>query len=268
MIWINGKIASQLFINSILDEETYWQQRSRVQWFIQGDLNTRFFHVTASSRKRRNTIFSLEIDGSTCFDPVQLRSHVTAYYKSLLGSTTERDVSLNPNLWSDSERLTVSQSISLEAPFSLEEIRATLFSCNPNKAPGPDGLSFLFYQTFWDLIQGDIFHLFQVFFDNKLDLSKLNLASMCLIPKKADPKLITNYRPISLINCSFKLITKVLTDRLGRVIDSLINDSQTAFIKGRLITDNIACAHEVLHTIHKKKMKGVLFKLDYEKAFD
>ena len=130
-----------------LDEETYWQQQSRIQWFLQGDLNTKFFHVTASSRKRRNIIFSLEIDGTTCFDLVQLKKHVTAYYKSLLGTTTERDLSLNPNLWPDSERLSVSQSISLEAPFSLEEIKKTLFSCNPNKAPGPDGLSFLFYQT-------------------------------------------------------------------------------------------------------------------------
>lgn len=110
--------------------------------------------------------------------------------------------------------------------------------------------------------------LFQAFYHNTLDLSKLNLASLCIIPKKADPKLVTNYKPISLINCSFKLITKVLTDRLGRVMDSIISDSQTAFIKGRLITDNIACAHDVLHTIHKNKLKWVLFKLDYEKAFD
>lgn len=99
-------------------------------------------------------------------------------------------------------------------------------------------------------------------------MSKLNLASICLIPKKDDPKLVSNYRPISLINCSFKLITKALTKRLSTVISSLIDPSQTAFIKGRLITDNIASAHEVLHQVRKKRLKGVLFKLDYEKAFD
>lgn len=108
----------------------------------------------------------------------------------------------------------------------------------------------------------DLFILFQSFFFNSLELSKLNSASICLISKKEDPKLVTNYRPISFINCSFKLITKVLTDRLGRVFSSLIDDSQTAFIKGRLVTDHIACAHEILHHVHKKKLKGIIFKLD------
>ena len=150
---------------------------------MEGDSNTRFFHVTASSKKRRNLIFSLEIDGQICFDPVVLQAYITSFYKDLLGTTTVRDVTLNPDLWSSSEKLTVSQCTSLEAPFTLEEIYHTLFSCNPNKAPGPNGFSFLFYQTFWDTVKMDLFYLFQSFFSNNLELSKLNLASVCLIPK-------------------------------------------------------------------------------------
>ena len=141
------------------DEETYWQQRSRVKWFLEGDLNTKFFHVTASAKKKRNTIFSLEIEGQLCFDPIILRAHVTSFYKDLLGTTTVRDITLNQDLWSSSEKLTVSQCISLEAPFTLEEIKSTLFACNPNKSPGPDGLSFLFYQTFWETVKDDLFCL-------------------------------------------------------------------------------------------------------------
>lgn len=100
---------------------------------------------------------------------------------------------MNPNLWSPQENLSAEQQALLESPFTLDEIRKTVFSCNPNKAPCPDGLPFLFYQTFWDTIQADIIQLFQAFYWNQLDIAKLNLASICLIPKKVDPKLISNH---------------------------------------------------------------------------
>jgi Reverse transcriptase (RNA-dependent DNA polymerase) len=79
---------------------------------------------------------------------------------------------------------------------------------------------------------------------------------------------IKNYRPISLINYSFKIITKLLTDRLATVMDSLIDSTQTAYIKGCLIMDNVVCAHEVLHQVRLSKSKNVLFKIDFEKVFD
>jgi Reverse transcriptase (RNA-dependent DNA polymerase) len=100
---------------------------------------------------------------------------------------------------------------------------------------------------FLDLVSRDIYNLVNAFYYNQLDISKLNLAIICLIPKKLDANLITNYRPISLINCSFKIITKLLADILALVMDSLIDQSQTAYIKGRLIMDNVICVHEVLH---------------------
>lgn len=111
-------------------------------------------------------------------------------------------------LWSTAEQLTPLQQSSLELPFTLNEIKLTLFSCNPNKSPGSDGISFLFYQTYWDIVFSDILALFQAFYTRTLDISKLNLASICLIPKKEDALTIRNFRPISLINYSFKIITQ------------------------------------------------------------
>jgi Reverse transcriptase (RNA-dependent DNA polymerase) len=80
--------------------------------------------------------------------------------------------------------------------------------------------------------------------------------------------LITNYWPISLINYSFKIITKLLADRLARVMDFLINYSQTAYIKGRYIMDNVVCVHEILHQVKFSKIEGILFKIDFKKVFD
>lgn len=94
-----------------------------------------FFHIQASMRKKRNLIFSMNIEGSITDDLHLIKSHVTHYYKDLLGSTTTRLVSIQPHLWDNSEILTLDQRTSLERPFTLEEISKTVFSCNALKAP-------------------------------------------------------------------------------------------------------------------------------------
>jgi hypothetical protein len=76
------------------------------------------------------------------------------------------------------------------------------------------------------------------------------------------------FRPISLINCSFKIFSKVLTLRLGKISQRLISDNQSAFIKGRYILESVVIAHELVHSLHKSKDSGLILKLDYEKAYD
>jgi Reverse transcriptase (RNA-dependent DNA polymerase) len=101
--------------------------------------------------------------------------------------------------------------------------------------------------------------IIHAFYHNKLDIFKLNLASICLIPKKKDAKLITQFRPISLINCSFKIFTKLLTNKLAPLKDNLISPAQTIYIKGRNIMDNVVVATEVLYFIKRKKKLNVYY---------
>jgi hypothetical protein len=119
-----------------------------------------------------------------------------------------------------------------------------------------------------EAVKGDILEMFEDFHRGKLDLYRLNFALITIIPKEKDARTMNKYRPISLLNCSYKIFTKVLTNRLGRVIDRLVASNQTTFIKGGYILESVVTAHEVVHSVHQGKKQGVVLKLDYEKAYD
>lgn len=110
--------------------------------------------------------------------------------------------------------------------------------------------------------------MFAAFHQGKLELCRLNFALLTLIPKEKDAKVMSKFRPISLLNCSYKIFTRVLTARIGQIADRLIRNNQTAFIKGRFILDSVVTAHEIIHSVYHDKEKGVILKLDYEKAYD
>jgi hypothetical protein len=154
------------------------------------------------------------------------------------------------------------------APFSEKEIKEAVFSSYAEGAPRPDGLSFMFYQKFWDIIKDDLVALFDDFYKGDLDLCRLNFALVTLIPKIEDATNMKHFRPISLLNYSFKIFSKLLTNRLGPISRRIVNDSQSAFIKGRYILESVVVAHELVHSLNKSGEKGVVLKLDFEKAYD
>jgi hypothetical protein len=142
----------------------------------------------------------------------------------------------------------------LSRSFSEEEIREAVFSSYADGDPGPDGLSFMFYQTFWDVVKKDLIDMFNAWHKDKLDLFRLNFAMITLIPKENEARSMRKFRPISLLNCSFKIFTKVLTNRLARIINRLIFFHQSAFIRGRSILESVVTAHEIIHEVHRKKV--------------
>ena len=155
------------------------------------------------------------------------------FYKNLFAKEVDSNVKLCSNFWEDQDKVSLEDNSLLIAPFSEREIKDAIFSCYPEGAPGPDGLPFLFYQKFWDLVKEDIVNLFDDFHKGKLDLYRINCALVTLIPKVGEASNMKQFRPISLLNCSFKIFSKILTPRLSSVVQKVVVPTQSAFIKGR-----------------------------------
>jgi hypothetical protein len=222
----------------------------------------------ANGRHRKTKIIQLEQDEGIIVGDANLKVFITDYYKSLFGPHIQNSFSLDETLRHDIPQVSEEENEVLVAPFSEEEVKAAVFDMEHNKAPGPDGFSAEFYQFFWDVVKHDLMSLFNEFHAGRLPIHSLNFGIITLLPKVTEAIQIQQFRPIYLLNVSFKVFTKVLNNRILKVSDKLIGPSQTAFIPGRYIMEGVVVLHETIHELHKKKQHGVILKLDFEKAYN
>jgi hypothetical protein len=134
--------------------------------------------------------------------------------------------------------------------------------------PGPDGFPAEFFQVFWSLIKDDLMAMFRDFHDGDLPLFCLNFGIITVLPKEKEVKNIQQYRPICMLNVSFKIFTQVLANRLTSVACRITKPSQSAFLPGRYILEGVVVLHETIHELKRKRQRGLILKLDFEKAYD
>jgi hypothetical protein len=249
--------------------ETLWRQKSRETWLKEGDGNSRFFHISSVVRRRRNTIDAIRgDDGEWIVKVLDIREFVVDKFQDLFAvediSCLAELENLIPSMVTEDDNLLLCQ---IPSP---REIKNIVFGMQSLKSLGPDGLPPLFYKKYWEVVGISVIKAVRDFFISGKMLKEVNYSFIVLIPKIINPSTINHYRPISLCNTIYKVISKLLIDRLRAIIPNLVSPAQSAFIPGRWIAENQLIVQEILHSFKKRKVKGgfVAVKLDLQKAYD
>ena len=191
------------------------------------------------------------------------------YYRELF--STSNPINFNELLNAVQPKVTLAMNEKLTREFTGVEIRVTLKQVFPFKAPGLDGMPPLFYQHFWSTSGAVVTKTMLDFLNHGIIPPNFNDTHIVLIPKIKDPKRVTDYRSISLCNVVYKLTSKAIANRLKKILPTIISDTQSAFVQGRLIIDNVLLAFESMHHINQKrggKEGEMALKLDKSNAYD
>ena len=192
-----------------------------------------------------------------------------AYFDKLFTSSKPDDFS--EILHAVQPKVTNAMNAELTRAYTAQEVRIALKQMYPLKAPGPDGMPPLFFQHFWNTCGEVVTSTVLDFLNHGMSPPNFNETHIVLIPKINEPKHVSDYRPISLCNVAYKIASKAIANRLKKFLPSIISGTQSAFVHGRLITDNILVAFETMHHISQKKggkVGEMAIKLDISKAYD
>ncbi|XP_019423031.1 PREDICTED: uncharacterized protein LOC109332502 [Lupinus angustifolius] len=235
-------LAQKQLLNALNLEEIFWKDKARVNWHTHGDRNTSYFHKLTRIREATKAISMIRHDDNIITDPYAISSHIVHFYMNLCNSSNDIQHNHLINSVIPSLVTEVQNNLLTTIP-SNEDIKSSVFALSGDSAPGPDGFSGCFYHAFWDIIHLDVCN------------------------SGADR--VEDFRPIALANFQFKIITKLIADRLASITPNIISSQQRGFIKGRKIQDCIYLASEAINLLPHKVFGGNLaIKLDIKKAFD
>ncbi|KAK9992171.1 hypothetical protein SO802_027156 [Lithocarpus litseifolius] len=212
-------------------EECMWKQGSRNIWHKEGDRNTKYFHCRANQRNRRNLITGLEDDnGNWVEDEAGLGKVVEGYFEQIF--TSSNPSGFDNTLGGILSTAGVDLIDQLDGDFQASEVKETLNQMAPLMAPSPDGMSPIFYKSFWHIMGEDVTAVVLQALNSGIVPESINTTFITLIPKIKNPKKLSDFKPISLCNVIYKLIAKVVANRLKKFLANSMPDSQSAFLSG------------------------------------
>ncbi|XXG76900.1 hypothetical protein AAC387_Pa08g1163 [Persea americana] len=197
---------------SLSAQEIHWKQRFRINWLKESDQNTKFFHLSAKARSSFNSIHQISVNGSITEDQAKIQAHDVDFFSNLF---KPRDSQPSPSLFQiNSPKVSaLDNSFLTSIPFS-DEIKAAVFSLKKNSSPGPDGFNGAFFTATWSIICQTISSAVQHFFLSRRIHRASNTFFLALIPKSKSPSSFSDFRPISLLNFTYKFLSNSLHQAL------------------------------------------------------
>lgn len=268
--YLEEKALNSKLNDLLIKEEIFWRQKSREVWLKAGDRNSKFFHNSTKARRECNKISCLKVgDGSLIEDLDEIKFSAVNYFQNLLNDWEGSNWKVqNTFLQFIPKLITQEQSNSLNAKFTEEEVKKAVFEMQPEKAPGPDGFPAGFFQKCWHFLGKEVWEAIEDSRWHKRVLKEANNTLLTLIPKKEKPEQWEDFCPISLCNTIYKILAKVVANRLKNILPFIISEEQTGFLPERSILDGIIIAQEVIHSIQKMHKSAMLLKIDIRKAYD
>lgn len=242
--------------------------RSKANIVEHSEKNTKYFANLEKKRSESKVISRLHINNTTTTDQKQILSETENYYRALY--TKRETQNARYDFFDDSiDKLSGVDQEKCDGLITELECAKALKEMKNQKSPGSDGITVEFYKLFWNKIKS--FYLNSINYSFEIgSLTELQKQSIItLIPKQnKDITSLDNWRPISLLNVDYKIASKVIANRIKQVITKIIDNSQTGFIKGGYIGENIRLLFEVIDNCEDENKPGLIFFSDFEKAFD
>lgn len=211
----------------LVHEEVYWKQRAKSFWLLEGDSNSRYFHAFATSRKKKNKLTQLRDENGEVFTKHEDMCHIVkSYFTNLFDqdfALQEQDLPCSPAMVNDL------QNRKLEEDFSFEEFSEAVKQMHPDKSASPDRLNPAFFQNLWSLLGREVYQCCVNWLRDCAFPAELNDTTIVLVPKKENADTMKDLRPIALCNVLYKIIAKVLSNRLRVLLPGLIAESRSAF---------------------------------------
>ena len=216
-------------------------------------------------RRARNLLYGVFDNNRWCDNKEEVKDKVCKFFEERFARNDDCQVRLDKVSFN-----TISEADNdmLVGAFTEEEVRAAVWGCDSSKSPGPDGFNFGFIKSFWDILKKDVMEAVKDFAGYGCWPRGSNASFLCLIPKVENPQQLGEFRPISLVGCLYKIISKALSLRSKKVIGKVIDIRQSTFLEGRGLLDSVLIANEVLEDYKRKRKRCIFFKVDYEKAYD
>ena len=249
--------------------------RSRARWVEEGEKPTKYFCNLESRNFTNKTIKRItDKDNNIIYDQFEILKLVKSFYETLYASKDAELINIDLNEIINTHdqytsKLDECTSNTLENPILESEVLEVLKNMKNNKSPGSDGFTAEFFKFFWNDLKTFILRAIHCIFTKREFPISLRLGIISCLPKGDKPRQdLKNWRPITLLNVFYKLVSGCLSYRLKKVLNSIISETQSGFMKGRYIGENTRFIYDLMAYTEFKNIPGLLVLIDFEKAFD